>query len=188
MNPHNKGGRPPWATKKLKNPNIEIKAYKLRRVGSSKQKHTLWEDSIIESTKFSTKLDHYHSTPTPTPAYSIPPQTTPSSTPPPTTHNRYTRKILRYKSHQKTKQLLTEIENTQIRAFLSHNQITYRISTAIHANHRMRAAPPTGHTIPILHLFDRSIELFIYPEDYLGKPLCRNALFNLPHYFKNQDQ
>ena len=61
MNPNKKGDRPPWATKKPKKLNIEIKARKLRRVGLSRQHHTPWEDAEIESTKFSDKLDHYHS-------------------------------------------------------------------------------------------------------------------------------
>ena len=36
MNPNKKGGRPPWATKKLKKLNIEINANKLQRVGSGR--------------------------------------------------------------------------------------------------------------------------------------------------------
>ena len=40
MNPHKKFGRPPWATKKLKNTNIEIKYEKLQLAVLSKQMHT----------------------------------------------------------------------------------------------------------------------------------------------------
>ena len=107
MKPNNKGGRPPWDTKKLKKTNIETKANKWQHVGLSRREHKKWEDAVIESNRFNIKVDYWPNTINTTHAYSNPPLNTTHKSTPNKTTNRYTQKIQWRQARRKQKQALT---------------------------------------------------------------------------------